>query len=479
MSMNLQSRNPANGEVVWDGPISTPTEVDQAISNAHAYLPQWRSVELAERIKIVRSYAAHLTEHRTEVADLIRAEVGKLPWDAAGEVGASIAKAELSIKALQERRSLQVVEDDQAVLQRVTRYAPVGVALVLGPFNFPLHLPGGQIIPALLSGNTIVFKPSDQATAVGQWMMNAWRSVGLPDGAMQCVVGGVETATKAIDSSLINAVYLTGSLQAGRAIHRQLAGRPEVLLALELGGNNPVVVCEDAEPKKAASLVAFSAFISAGQRCTCARRALFVQGHQTEQQIDALIASTKQLRIGLASDQPVSQVGPLISADAANRLEQTYQRLLELGCQPIIPWRIDDRCRALVAPAIVNADGISDEARQALGEMEWFGPLLVIETVSTLEKAIQFAANTTYGLAASMLGGSLNDFEKFVEQVGAGVVNWNGPTTGAAGSLPFGGLGSSGNHRPAGFHAIDFCNDPVASLQRTEMPDLDPWSIAK
>ncbi|MDG2222613.1 MAG: aldehyde dehydrogenase family protein [Rubripirellula sp.] len=483
MTTKIDSHNPVSGETVWSGPISTPAKVGEAIHLARHQLAFWRTTELADRIDLVRSYASHLKKNTDEVTDLICNEVGKLPWDSSGEVAAAIAKSELSIQALQQRRARQIVGDATSP-QRVVRYAPIGVALVLGPYNFPLHLPGGQIIPALLAGNTVVFKPSDQATAVGEWIVEAWKHVGLPEHVLQMIVGGVETAITAIESPHIDGVYLTGSLEAGRAIHRQLAGRPEVLLALELGGNNPVVIMPDADPQGVAKNLSFSAFISTGQRCTCARRALFVDGDSTSQQIEALVNTTNKLRVGLPGDQPTAHLGPphlgpLISSSAAEKIERTYHQLLQLGCRPLLPWRSDRRADCLAHPVILEAVELDADSRRVMAEMEWFGPLLVIERFRDFESACRAAAETPYGLAASLLGGSAELFERFVDQVGAGVVNWNGPTTGAAGALPFGGLAASGNHRPAGFHAIDFCSDPIASLERTEFTDTDPWSVVK
>ncbi|TWU24369.1 N-succinylglutamate 5-semialdehyde dehydrogenase [Novipirellula galeiformis] len=481
MSKLFQSTSPLDDSVVFQGPTSTPQQIAQAFTSAQESTAFWRRTSVSQRIQIALNYAQYLSEHRDEIRTLISQEVGKLPWDADAEVNAAIGKIDLTVTALSQRRSTTLI--DERSPRRVVRYHPLGVALVLGPFNFPLHLPGGQIVPALLAGNTIVFKPSDQATAVGAWMVDAWRHAGMPDGVLQMIQGGIETATTAIDSPLLDAVFLTGSRAAGRAIHRQLSGRPEVLLALELGGNNPIVVCDSVPPQAAANLVTFSAFISSGQRCSCARRAILVAGEHSDQQLDAIIAQTQSLRVGLPSDPTMPHVGPLISASAAAGLNQTYDRLLTHGCKPLLPWKVAPQRNNLVHPAIVDATHCSDDELKAIGQWEWFGPLLVIQRVDDFESALRAAANTPYGLAASLVGGNEAMFETFVDRVGAGVVNWNGPTTGAAGSLPFGGLGDSGNHRPAGFHAIDFCSDPVASLQtesQTEsFENLDPWNVAK
>ncbi len=476
MSTEFSSISPIDDQSLWTGSASSKSQIDRVMHRADEAGRNWRQRTLPERIEVVRRYRQYLADHQDPIADLISREVGKLSWDARAEVAAAIGKVDLSINAILGRRDEQRIQDDS--IAHVIRYRPLGVALVLGPFNFPLHLPGGQIIPALLAGNAVVFKPSDQATAVGQWITESWQTVGLPGGLLQMITGGVQTAVDAIDSPFVAGVFLTGSRAAGQAIHRQLAGRPDVLLALELGGNNPVVIT-DVDAATAARIVSFSAFISAGQRCTCARRAIFVQGEHTQRQIDALVGQTSSLRVGLPGDLPVPQVGPLISVAAAEGLARTYDRLLRLGCQPLIPMVSDPRRENLVHPMIVDATSITDERLDELGEMEWFGPLLVVQRVADFDAAIHAAARTPYGLAASLLGGTREMFDQFVNQVGAGVVNWNRPTTGAAGALPFGGLGDSGNHRPAGFFAIDFCNDPIASLESPTLPEDDPWTVAR
>jgi succinylglutamic semialdehyde dehydrogenase len=477
MSKTCQSISPIDDTLVWSGDETTADQVGDVMAAAARASRRWRTTPLEERIDIVRRYAQQIESNRDLMTELISREVGKLPWDAAGEVAAAIAKAELSIQAHQQRRSDHVLEE--GALTRTVRFQPLGVVLVLGPFNFPLHLPGGQIIPALLSGNAVVMKPSDQATAIGQWMAAAWRAAGLPADVFQLIVGGVAPAVAAIDSPHVDAVLLTGSKSAGQAIHRQLAGRYDVLLALELGGNNPIVVTGDQAADKVAALVSCSAFISSGQRCTCARRAIFVEGPETDAQIKATIGRSETLRAGLPGDDPVAQLGPLISAHAAAGLQQTYDRLIGLGCRPVVPFQILDRRPNLVRPAIVDATGLAEQPRSELGKLEWFGPLLVIERAPDIDHAIEAARETSYGLAAALLGGDRALFDRFVHQVGAGVVNWNRPTTGAAGALPFGGLGDSGNHRPAGYYAIDFCNDPIASLEAETIQDSDPWGVAQ
>jgi succinylglutamic semialdehyde dehydrogenase len=479
MSGSFCSFSPLDGKIVWSGLESEPADIDAAMVRAARAGRSWRATPLTQRLQIARAYQRELEQHRDEIQSLIIRETGKLSWDAAGELNASIAKIELSIAALQQRRGDTTLDSTESAVQRQIQYQPLGVAVVLGPFNFPLHLPGGQIIPALLAGNAVVFKPSEQATAIGCWMIQAWRKAGLPEGVLQGIVGGPAVAARAIDSPHTAAVLLTGSRAAGRAVHRQLAGRPEVLLALELGGNNPLVVTPEVAPETVAAQVTAAAFISAGQRCSCARRAIFIESDSTDAQIEQLVQRTRRLRVGMPGDDPTPELGPLISARAAQRLQHTYDEICQLGCIPLLPLAIDSRAGNLVRPAIVDATELAPDQLSALGELEWFGPLLVVLRVRDFDAAVLAAANTPYGLSAALLGGTRSMFDQFVAGVGAGVVNWNGSTAGAAGTLPFGGRGDSGNHRPAGFFAIDFCSDPVAILARPTPPEDDPWSLVE
>ena len=476
---SFQSISPVDQKLLWSGEMTSNATIGDVFSKSAASGKRWRRQTIDARIAVARRYAEILQQRKDEIASLITSETGKLSSESEGEVSASIAKVKWSIQAIADRRSEKVLNEDGNSsghpLRRI-RYSPLGVTLVLGPFNFPLHLPGGQIIPALLAGNSVVFKPSDQSTAVGAWMTDAWLAAGLPSGVLQMIVGGVDVAKAAIDRPEVAAVFLTGSRIAGQSIHRQLAGRPEVLLALELGGNNPIVIDSDANPVSVANHVSYSAFISSGQRCTCARRAIFVNGSNADQQLSALVEKTRSLTTGMPHEDTEPNLGPVVSVDAAMTVQRTYDELIAMGCDPIVPLSIDSDHPTLVRPAIVDATGLSKDQLASLGEMEWFGPLLVVIKAPTLEDAFQIAGQTPYGLAASLLGGTDDDFQRFVDQVGAGVVNWNGPTTGAAGNLPFGGRGHSGNHRPAGFFAIDFCNEPVSSIENAALKDTDFWN---
>lgn len=417
----------------------------------------WSRSAIAEREQIVLRFAAEVTADAHSLVSLLMQEVGKLRADAESEVSAVITKAQVSIDMLHARRGEWETKTSTGMSQ--IRYRPLGVVLVLGPFNFPAHLPGGHIIPALLAGNVVVFKPSELAPRVGQWLAEAWRGAGLPEGVLQLIQGDAEVARSAIADHRIAGVFFTGGYHTGVAIHRQLAGRPDVLLALEMGGNNPIVLVPPYDVHEAATLIVQSAFTSAGQRCTCARRLVVIDDEQGRRAIEVVVKLASEIKCGLPSDDASVQMGPVISAAAAERWLQTQQLwIAQGGCDRLRMTR-SSRSAALVTPGIIDMT-----ASESAADEEWFGPLLQVYRVRDFAAAISKANDTRYGLAAALIGGDAAMFETFRNSSAAGIVNWNTSTIGASSSLPFGGLGKSGNHRAAGAFAIDFCNDPVASL---------------
>jgi succinylglutamic semialdehyde dehydrogenase len=453
----MQSRNPADGSIVFEQPASSPAEVTAAVDAACEAQEQWQRTPLEERERIVRAFADYVAGHAESLAQLITREVGKLRADAAAEVAAVVAKAEITIEMMRGRRG-DLDHEVRGVISQV-RYRPLGVVLVLGPFNFPAHLPGGHIIPALLAGNTVVFKPSELAPAVGQWITNAWTEAGLPSGVLKLIQGDGEVAKAAIDDQRIAGVFFTGGYHAGKAIHRQLAGRPEVLLALEMGGNNPIILAPPFDHDTAIQTIATSAFISAGQRCTCARRLIAIDDPEGQAALDSLVELVGRMKPGLPLDPIDADLGPVVTAQAATRLLATQEAWLDAGGWARLTMTRSPRCNALLTPGIID---MTDA--KLLHDDEWFGPLLQVKRVADFDQAINVAKATRFGLAAGLVGGTKAMFEELRQSLAVGILNWNLPTTGASSRLPFGGVGHSGNHRPAGSFAVDFCNDPVASM---------------
>jgi succinylglutamic semialdehyde dehydrogenase len=340
----------------------------------------------------------------------------------------------------------------------VLRHHPHGVMALLGPYNFPGHLPNGHIVPALLAGNTVVFKPSELTPAVGEAMAEAWRAAGLPEHVLTVVQGSRETGT-ALTRADIDGLLFTGSAATGAHFRRLFADRPRVILALELGGNNPLVVW-DGEPAEAAALVVQSAYVTSGQRCSCARRLILPEGAFGDAVLDAVVSLAGRLRIGAWDEEPAPYMGPLVSPAAAAGARRQVERLLDLGAKTIRSFRtVEDRRETFVTPALLDVTGL------AVPDEEIFAPVLQVIRVASFDQALAAANATRFGLAAGLVSGDEALWRRFVGEIRAGVVNRNRPTTGASGAMPFGGLGESGNHRPSAWYAADYCAYPVASFE--------------
>ncbi len=469
----FSSLNPATGETLAELRAASARQVEAAVEGARSALSPWSALPEAERVAILHAYAERLREDRQAFAELISRETGKPLWEALTELDAMIGKVGLSIELAAERRSEERLE--MAGAEARTRFRPIGVMAVLGPFNLPGHLPNGHIVPALLAGNSVVLKPSELTPVVGARLVARFEDAGLPAGVLQLVQGGRETGASLVSQPGIDGILFTGSYAGGSAIQRAVVERPELLVALEMGGNNPLVV-ESVEDRAAAVLhTILSAFITAGQRCTCARRLIVPEGEAGDRFIDALATAMGSLRVGLPADRPEPFVGPLISAEAAANLLGEYERLLQRGASCVVPLRSDPRSPALLHPGLIDVTGLPER-----GDTELFGPLLQIVRVPDFDAAIEEANRTAYGLAAGLFSDDRASFERFWREVRAGVVNWNRQTTGASGRLAFGGVGRSGNHRPAGGWAVDYCSDPIASLEaaRLEAPaNLPPGVV--
>lgn len=454
--MIFHSTNPATGAPIWTGPAAKPAEVDAAVARARAAFPAWSARPLEERAALLRAFAARLTERKADLADLISREVGKPLWESLTEVQSMIGKIDLSLAAHEKRCA------DFTAGPAVARFRPQGVVAVLGPFNFPGHLPNGHIVPALLAGNTVLFKPSELAPGVAELTRQIWREAGLPEDALIVLQGARETGEVLSAHSGIDGLFFTGGSRAGRALAELFARRPGKILALELGGNNPLVAWHPFNIEAAALLVVQSAFLSAGQRCTCARRLILPIGLTGDDLLRRVVAVLSRLRVGPATDRPEPFMGPLVSAEAADRVLHAQAELLSRGATALLP------CRAL-APALLTPGLIDVTHIPARSDDEIFGPLLQIIRVRTFDEALAEANRTAYGLAAGLLCDDAELYSKFRDTVRAGIVNWNQQLTGASGAVPFGGVGASGNHRPSGFFAADYCSHPVAGI---ELPAL-------
>jgi succinylglutamic semialdehyde dehydrogenase len=439
----LEAGNPTTGAVQWRGRSASADEINRAVAAAQSALDGWAGSAHELRGEKIRAVAAGYRARKADIAQAICLHTGKPRWEAETEIDAMIAKAEISITAQEQRRAPSAK----------TRFRPIGAMAVLGPFNMPGHLPNGHLMPAVLAGNTVVFKPSELTPQVGQIMAEIWAAADLPAGVFNMLQGGAETGSALAAHPLIDGVLFTGSYAVGSAIHRALAGRPEKLLALEMGGNNPLIVWDCNDLNAAAYTIIQSAFITSGQRCTCARRLIVADDQNV---LDRLVEMMSHIRVGLFTDDPQPFMATVISAAAAAKLLQAQA---DLKSPALVPMRPDDRCPALLHPGLID---VTDAVRQ---DVEIFGPLLQVIRVADFAAAVTEANNTRFGLSAGLLTDRPELIDYFQKHIRAGVLSVNGPLTGARSDLPFGGIGRSGNHRPSAFFAADYCSDAIASLQ--------------
>jgi succinylglutamic semialdehyde dehydrogenase len=439
-------------------PGSAPTAglPSGAVAASRAAQEDWARKPIEAREKILLAFADQLKAHRDGLATMISKEIGKPKWESLTEVDAMIGKIPLTLAATAER--CRSTSTESAGVVSATRYKPHGVVAVIGPFNFPGHLPNGHIAPALLAGNGVVFKPSDHAVGVGLRMVDLWVEAGLPPGLLSFVTGGPTAGEDLVNDPGIDGVFFTGSDRVGMSLMRLMADRPGKILAVEMGGNNPLVVGDVGDVRAAVYLTLQSAYITSGQRCTCARRLIVPAGEAGDRFVEALAAAIPKVRVGQYWEDPEPFMGPVVSEQAARNVLQAQAELLQAGGTPVVESRLIGR--AIVTPGLVDVTGVNRRP-----DREIFGPLLQLIRVSDFDAAIVEANNTKYGLAAGLIDDSRSRFDDFYHRVRAGVVNWNRPTTGASRALPFGGIGLSGNHRPSGYLAADYCAYPVASLE--------------
>ncbi|MBC7684962.1 MAG: succinylglutamate-semialdehyde dehydrogenase [Bdellovibrionales bacterium] len=458
----LATIDPSTGRQSWASNESTPDDVERAVQAARVAFDTWAMTELEERVAVCTRFRDLLKENAEVLAQTISEEVGKPLWEARTEVATMANKVDISVQAYGARTGevAAKVADGNAVL----RHRPHGVFGVFGPYNFPGHLPNGHIVPALIAGNTVVFKPSEYAPRTAVKTVQLWEQAGLPAGVINLVNGGRDTGIALGQTAGLDGVLFTGSCQTGVALHKQFGGQPGKMLALEMGGNNPLVVWDVRDIDAAVHHAIMSAFISAGQRCTCARRLVVADTVEGDAFIERLVEVAATLTVGASNAEPQPFMGPVVSSAVAARLVQAQAEMVAKGGKALLQMKQLDPNAGFVTAGIVdvtNAKGIADE--------EWFGPLLQIVRVADFDAAIKVANNTEFGLAAALLSNDEALWKQFSVQARAGIVNWNRPTTGAASSAPFGGVGKSGNHRPSAYYAADYCAYPVASIETSEL----------
>ncbi|WP_409526502.1 succinylglutamate-semialdehyde dehydrogenase [Nitrincola sp. MINF-07-Sa-05] len=454
----FESRNPVTQELLWSGHEADPDTVEQAILAAGAAFSQWKRTPLDERIALAQRFKGELEANQEMLADVIGSETGKPLWESRTEIAAMIGKIDLSIKAYHERTGEHAFEMPGG--QRVLRHRPHGVMAVFGPYNFPGHLPNGHIVPALIAGNTIVFKPSEQTPKTAELTLKLWLKAGLPAGVINLIQGARVTGQALAQHPKVNGILFTGSALTGMAIQSAISAQPHKILALEMGGNNPLIIGSDIDAKAAHWAALQSAFISAGQRCTCARRMLVPAGQAGDEWLAGFVEATAALTIGRYDQEPSPFMGSVINPETGRKLQAAYANWIKAGGKSLLEMRALEGNDALLSPGIIDLTGVSVE------DEEFFGPLLTVRRYQSFDEALRLANDTRYGLSAGLLSHNEAEYKQFLEEIRAGIVNWNQPITGASSAMPFGGTGLSGNYRPSAYYAADYCAYPVASLEQ-------------
>ncbi len=455
LGQEIVSTEPATGAILWR---AMPGSVDEQVSIARGSWAAWAAQPVAFRIETLRRFANVVQSKYDEFATLIARETGKPLWEAKTEVDSVMAKVNISATAYAERTPQRRM-DSQLSGRVALRHKPHGVLAVLGPYNFPAHLPNGHIVPALLAGNAVVFKPSEKTPAVGEFLVKCFHEAGVPQGCVRLLIGGPAEGKALAGHPDIDGLLFTGSARTGIALNRAFADKPEKILALEMGGNNPIVVWDTPDLAAAAVLIVQSAFTSAGQRCTAARR-LIVDERLHEPLMIELSRLLDRVIVGGPLDEPQPFMGPVIDNDAADMLQESFLALMSRGGRPVRHMqRVDDN-RPLLTPGVIDVTEMNERP-----DIELFGPILQLIRKTRFEDAIIEANNTRYGLSASLVSQDPALYDQFWANARAGIVNWNKPTNGASSSAPFGGIGWSGNHRPSAYYAADYCAYPVVSSE--------------
>ncbi|CAI0893818.1 succinylglutamate-semialdehyde dehydrogenase [Serratia grimesii] len=450
--------DPVDNQALWQANAADGSDVATACEAARAAFPTWARTPFEQREQIVKRFAALLEEHKQHLAAVISRETSKPRWETLTEVQAMIGKVGISLQAYQTRTGVSQTAMADGV--SVLRHRPHGVLAVFGPYNFPGHLPNGHIVPALLAGNTVVFKPSELTPQTAEETLKLWQQAGLPNGVINLVQGGRETGEALAARADIDGLLFTGSAGTGYHLHRQLAGQPEKILALEMGGNNALIIDQIDDRDAVVNLAIQSAFISAGQRCTCSRRILVKRGSEGDAFIERLVQVASALRIGRWDAEPQPFMGGVISSAAAEKMLAAQHHLLALGGKALLTMQRLESGSALLSPGIIDVTGVRD-----VPDEEYFGPLTTIIRYNDFDEAVRIANQTRYGLSVGLVSPQRERFDHLLLEARAGIVNWNKPLTGASSAAPFGGVGASGNHRPSAYYAADYCAWPMASLE--------------
>ncbi len=441
--------------------------IHQATAAAKKAFVPWARLSQDVRNGYLRRLKELYLTHTNALAEAISRDTGKPFWESNTEVKSMISKIDITLD-----QSLRLISDERIEnalpgVDGYVRFKPRGVMAVLGPFNFPGHLPNGHIVPALATGNTIVFKPSEMTPATAQVMAQIFQEAQFPAGVFNMVQGLIETGKRLVADENVDGILFTGSYETGQKIKQATFEHHWKLLALEMGGKNASIVWDDADINKAIYESVIGSFVSAGQRCSCTSR-IILHPKIADQFIQKFYDTAKKLSIGFWKDNPF--MGPLINADAVEKYLRYQEIAQREGAERLMRGKaLDlDQKGTYVTPSICLV-GKADK-NSVYQKAEIFGPNVAIYQTDDFEEAVRINDSTGFGLVTSLFSKRRDLYDDLLLRGRTGLVNWNRTTNGASSRLPFGGIGKSGNDRPTAHFAVHYCTIPVASLE-----DLHPF----
>ncbi|HPI39989.1 MAG TPA: succinylglutamate-semialdehyde dehydrogenase [Pseudobdellovibrionaceae bacterium] len=455
---------------LMDAPFSHE-HIEQACGAARRAYPKWAQLTLDERKSYLWKLKDSFIAHENKMAEVIARDTGKPLWEALTEAKALSAKIDITLNYSLDLIKEERIENALPGVTGVIRHRSRGVMAVVGPFNFPAHLPNGHIIPALIAGNTVVFKPSDQTPAVGQLMAEIIHHSGLPAGVFNMIQGDGESGRKLVLHEEVDGILFTGSYEVGLKIKQETLSHYGKILALEMGGKNATVVWEDANLDKAIYETLIGAYLSSGQRCSGTSRVILHPKIATEF-TDRFYEAAKKLSIGHWDDKPF--MGPLINSTAVEKYLRFQEIANRENCESLMRGKVLDLKHKgyYVTPSIHLVNKFDNKSVYQKSEI--FGPNVALFQVGEFEEVMSIVNSTGFGLCMALFTENKALYEKAQFHARVGLLNWNRTTNGASSRLPFGGLGKSGNDRPSAHYAIQYCSIPVSSLE-----DATPFDPSK
>ncbi len=459
---NFKDTSPADlSDLIMTVPYSY-AHVDQAVEAARkAYLP-WARLGLEQRKKFLLRLKDAFENHKNEMADAIARDTGKPKWEALTEAAALASKIDITLNF-----SMDLIKEEHLAnalpgVEGVTRHKSRGVMAVIGPFNFPAHLPNGHIIPALAAGNTVIFKPSEQTPFVGQWMAKCFEKAEFPPGVFNMIQGDGETGRKMVVHEHVDGILFTGSYEVGFKIKQDTLAHYWKILALEMGGKNTTVVWNDCEINKAIYESLVGSYLTTGQRCSGTSR-IIVHDSVADEFTDRFYEAAKKLTIGHWSENPF--MGPLINEAAVEKYIRFQEIAKREEAESLMRGKaLDLKHKGFYVTPSINLVKKFDP-KSVYQKSEIFGPNVAILKTSDFDEVLEVVNSTGYGLAMALFSKNETIYKQALLEAKVGILNLNRTTNGASSRLPFGGLGKSGNDRPSGGYAIQYCTVPVASLE--------------